>query len=253
MLNVVLVAILIGLLASTNPTMDEYKYFARQHLEQRIDEIYQEVFKNPSGELAKSGLVSLMTALFMLAGGKGQYIEQSILPNTRREDYFIASVYTTHVMENVDLVYLGIFKTFIPLDGQRSSPTAKPPERSSTGSAPGTTPRQPATSPATSSADPDYAVWESDWGNDIRATATTNPCRIRELTEEGYQYSIVAAIPVARLAKREDAWDIQGDLARTLDGCWLNRTDGLVQAKMIRKKDGNVYVTTLNFQDGSWQ
>ena len=229
------VTLLLGGLAATNPDLDDYQHFVRHHLAQRLEAMYQEVIRNPDGELARRGVAPFLTAVALLEGGTGDYLAQALLPGTTRKDYLIASVYTTHVMDKVDVVYLGIFRKFIQLDGLHVSPAST------------------ATPPAARPAGMAHALWESDWGSGIQATATTRPCQRKELTAEGYQYAITVDIPVARLAKREHAWAVQGERAQTLDGCWRQGTDDLVRAKLIRKKDGKVYVINLNFQDGSWR
>ena len=40
--------------------------------------------------------------------------------------------------------------------------------------------------------------------------------------------------------------------AQTVEGCWFKKGDGLVHAKMRRKKDGKTWEQELNFNDGSW-
>ena len=97
-----------------------------------------------------------------------------------------------------------------------------------------------------------YSQWESDWGSNIRAIAQTTPCAVTAYQAEGYQYRLMVDIPLSRLAKAEDAWRIEGDRAQTLQGCWYKRTDGLVQARMLRKKDNKLIEKTLNFDDGTW-
>lgn len=108
---------------------------------------------------------------------------------------------------------------------------------------------QPQTQPSSPS---NNSRWDSDWGNGIHAIAQTTPCQFNDYKTEGYQYTISATIPLSRLAKTEDAWNIIGDRAQTLYGCWLKRSDGLVQYKMVRKKDSKLFQEVLNFDDGSW-
>lgn len=55
------VTLLLGGLAATNPDLDDYQHFVRHHLAQRLDAMYQEVIRNPDGELARRGVAPFLT------------------------------------------------------------------------------------------------------------------------------------------------------------------------------------------------
>lgn len=97
------------------------------------------------------------------------------------------------------------------------------------------------------------AEWQADWGNGISAIARETPCTVKQFKEQGYQFLLSVDIPAARVRKQGDAYQIAGDRAETVKGCWFRKDDGLVHAKMIRKKDGKQWEQDLNFSDGSWQ
>ena len=101
-------------------------------------------------------------------------------------------------------------------------------------------------------ADTEDSSWQSDWGNEIQATARSTPCAVNEFKDQGYQYDLSVDIPITRLRNAEDTWVIAGDRAQTVQGCWFKKEDGLAHAKMIRKKDKKVWEQDLNFDDGSW-
>lgn len=95
--------------------------------------------------------------------------------------------------------------------------------------------------------------WFSDWGSEILAIATLDECRIGEFADQGYQYFILATIPVSRLNKRAEAYGFMRDRAITVQGCW-SPTDGqMAKSKLRRKKDGKTWDQPLRFDDGSWQ
>lgn len=96
------------------------------------------------------------------------------------------------------------------------------------------------------------AAWQADWGNGIRATVQRTACLVKEYKGQGYRYLLTVDIPVGRLRATEDAWAVSGERAMTVQGCWFPREDGLVHAKMQRKKDRKTWEQDLNLADGSW-
>jgi hypothetical protein len=98
-------------------------------------------------------------------------------------------------------------------------------------------------------------VWTTDWGNDVIGLVTTEPCHVAELTNQGYVYAISSSIPLARLKHNADAWQIIGDRAITVIGCWFKKdtnNTGLIHAKFKRKKDDKIWEDDFNLADGSW-
>jgi TPR repeat protein len=98
-------------------------------------------------------------------------------------------------------------------------------------------------------------VWTTDWGNDIIGSVTTETCHVAELTNQGYVYAISSSIPLARLKQNADAWQIIGDRAITVLGCWFKKdanNTGLIHAKFKRKKDDKTWEDDLNLADSSW-
>ena len=94
--------------------------------------------------------------------------------------------------------------------------------------------------------------WTGDWGNEIIATMSTEPCDIPEFIELDYKYAMSVSIPIARLKKPTDAWHSDNDRAETIMGCWF-RTSGLsIHAKMIRKSDNRVTDQDFRLDDGNW-
>lgn len=99
----VLLAVVAGLLAFTNPTMDDFRPF----VEERSEELLQrEIGDGPLGE-ALSGLGAQIA---------GAIVERM----TERENYFVVSTYTLYVgderrPENA-WKFLGIAGTFVEMD-----------------------------------------------------------------------------------------------------------------------------------------
>jgi hypothetical protein len=94
--------------------------------------------------------------------------------------------------------------------------------------------------------------WHADWGNDIRAHVTHEPCPMPELTRKGYPYLNIVDIPKSRVKDRRHAWVISGDRAVTVLGCWHFVEGSYLHTVMHRKKDGKVWEQDLNVGDGSW-
>ena len=110
---------------------------------------------------------------------------------------------------------------------------------------------QIASQPATQT----QGVWTTDWGNNVIGLVTTEACHVAELTNQGYVYAISSSIPLARLKQNADAWQIIGDRAITVSGCWFKKdanNTGLIHAKFKRKKDDKIWEDDLNLADGSW-
>lgn len=95
-------------------------------------------------------------------------------------------------------------------------------------------------------------MWQSEWGNDIRATASTQPCAVVDFARQGYRYRLVVDSPASRLRHAADAWSMDQGRAVTVQGCWFQKSDGLMHAKLRRKKDGKDGEQDFKFQDGSW-
>ncbi len=97
----------------------------------------------------------------------------------------------------------------------------------------------------------DNKKWTRDFGNGIISTIVSEPCQIPEFTNQGYTYSISSSIPIARLKQKNDAWQISGNTATTVLGCWF-KSNELIHAKFIRKKDGKTWEQDFKLDDGSW-
>ena len=118
--------------------------------------------------------------------------------------------------------------------------------------APELTPRKAVASIDVSPPASSSSAWHSDWGNDIRATALTLPCAVTDFQRQGYRHALTVDIPASRVGNAMEAWAIGQGRAVTVQGCWFQKSDGRVHAKMRRKKDGKVWEQDFNFQDGSW-
>lgn len=97
-----------------------------------------------------------------------------------------------------------------------------------------------------------YKKWTGNWGNGIVSIVITEPCQISEFTNQGYTYSISSSIPIARLKKQNDAWQVSGDRAITVMGCWFKKEGELIHAKLRRKKDDKTWEQDFKLDDGSW-
>ena len=97
----------------------------------------------------------------------------------------------------------------------------------------------------------DNKKWTRNWGNEVISTVVTEPCQISEFINQGYTYSISSSIPIARLKQKNDAWQISGDTAITVLGCW-SKNDELIHAKLRRKKDGKTWEQDFKLDDGNW-
>ena len=96
------------------------------------------------------------------------------------------------------------------------------------------------------------AGWSADWGSGIHAQATWEACTFRDLTNEGYLYTLNVDVPVSRVKNSSEAWMASKGRAVTVKGCWYEKDGTYVHAKMKRKKDGKNWEQDLNFGDGSW-
>ncbi|MEY3880413.1 MAG: hypothetical protein RIQ94_1209 [Pseudomonadota bacterium] len=97
----------------------------------------------------------------------------------------------------------------------------------------------------------DNKKWTRNWGNEVISTIVTEPCQIIEFTNQGYTYSMSSSIPIARLKQQTDAWQVSGDTAITVLGCW-SKNNELIHAKLRRKKDGKTWEQDFKLDDGSW-
>jgi hypothetical protein len=78
------------------------------------------------------------------------------------------------------------------------------------------------------------------------------PCTVSDFAAQGYNYALSVDIPVSRLTNSNESFSISSGRAQTVEGCWFKKGDGLVHAKMRRKKDEKIWEQDLNFNDGSW-
>ena len=92
-----------------------------------------------------------------------------------------------------------------------------------------------------------------DWGNSIMAIAGHLKCANEELYLKGYKYAFFVTIPASRVRNQNQAWDITGDRALTVQGCWYPADENHGQAFLIRKSDDKVWEQSMNFQDGTWR
>ncbi|MFI3217909.1 MAG: hypothetical protein QX189_02150 [Methylococcales bacterium] len=98
-----------------------------------------------------------------------------------------------------------------------------------------------------------YKKWTANWGNGIIGTVTTEACQISKFASQGYNYSISSSIPIDRLKQKTDAWQVSGDRAITVLGCWLKKDGGVIHAKLKRKKDDKTWEQDFKVDDGSWE
>jgi len=95
-------------------------------------------------------------------------------------------------------------------------------------------------------------TWTGDWGNGIIATISTQPCGNIELTNQDYDYLMTVTIPIARLKSPDDAWQVLGDRAVTITGCWSKRDGRMIHAKLTRKKGNKAWEQDFKLDDGNW-
>ncbi len=99
---------------------------------------------------------------------------------------------------------------------------------------------------------PEPTTKTGDWGNGIIATISTQPCGNIELTNQDYDYLMTVTIPIARLKSPDDAWQVLGDRAVTITGCWSKRDEGMIHAKLTRKKGNKTWEQDFKLDDGNW-
>jgi hypothetical protein len=63
---------------------------------------------------------------------------------------------------------------------------------------------------------------------------------------------MTVTIPIARLKIPADAWQVLGDRAVTITGCWSKRDWNMIHAKLTRKKDGKTWEQDFKMDDGKW-
>jgi hypothetical protein len=97
----------------------------------------------------------------------------------------------------------------------------------------------------------DNKKWTKNLDKGIILTIATEPCQISEFINQSYTYSISTSIPISRLKQKSDAWQVSGDTATTVLGCW-SKNNGLIHAKLRRKKDGKTWEQDFKLDDGSW-
>jgi hypothetical protein len=95
-------------------------------------------------------------------------------------------------------------------------------------------------------------TWIGDWGNDITAVITDKPCTNTELKNQGYDYLMTVSIPTVRLKNPIDAWQVSGDRAITIIGCWVKRDDNMIHANLTRKKGNKTWEQDFKLDDGNW-
>ena len=94
-------------------------------------------------------------------------------------------------------------------------------------------------------------TWYGDWGSGIVAVVSSYPCQDNALLSQNYNYLMIVSIPVSRLKKPDDAWQIQGDRAITIKGCWISKPDNMIHAK-LNKKNGKTWEQDFKMTDGNW-
>lgn len=99
---------------------------------------------------------------------------------------------------------------------------------------------------------PKNQTWTSGWGNDINAIVSDKPCINSELKNQGYDYLMTVSIPTIRLKNSVDAWQVSGDRAITIIGCWTKRDDNMIHANLTRKKGNKNWEQDFKLDDGNW-
>jgi hypothetical protein len=94
--------------------------------------------------------------------------------------------------------------------------------------------------------------WQGDWGNGIIAIVSSESCGDRTLISEGYNYLMSVSIPKARLKVPTDAWQVVGDRAITITGCWIKKPDNMIHAKLTKKKGNKTWEQDFKMDDGNW-
>jgi hypothetical protein len=94
-------------------------------------------------------------------------------------------------------------------------------------------------------------TWQGDWGSSIVAIVSSQPCGDKELISQNYNYLMSVSIPKARLKKPNDAWQVVGDRAVTITGCWTQKPDNMIHAKLT-KKNGKTWEQDFKMTDGNW-
>jgi uncharacterized protein YecT (DUF1311 family) len=94
-------------------------------------------------------------------------------------------------------------------------------------------------------------TWVGDWGNGIIATVSSQPCGNNELINQSYNYLMFVSIPKSRLKTPDDAWQVLGNRAVTITGCWIKNPDSMIHAK-LNKKNGKTWEQDFKMTDGNW-
>lgn len=106
--------------------------------------------------------------------------------------------------------------------------------------------------PVKEKSDSSIKGWSGDWGNGIIAHVSNEPCGNLELINLDYNYRMMVSIPKSRLKKLDDAWEIRGDRAITVTGCWFKKSDNLIHAKIINKRSEKVTEQDFNMSESIW-
>jgi hypothetical protein len=97
-----------------------------------------------------------------------------------------------------------------------------------------------------------YSSLETDFGNDITARLRVRDCPLSSYREQGYPYLFFIDIPLSRVKNDNEVFNVKGNRAITVLGCWVKKDGGNVSVKMKRKKDGKVWLHDYDTSKSDW-